>query len=258
MDNQINKVIEWIAKANHAIAFTGAGISVESGVPPFRGENGLWNKYDPSLFDISYFNKHPEKSWQLFIKIFYEFFEKAEPNMAHKVLADMEKHGYIQAIITQNIDNLHQEAGSKIVFEFHGNTKRLICRKCKSKYSIDKEILKTIPPVCEKCKTILKPDIVFFSEPIPEEVSNYSFAEAEESDLVIIIGTTGEIQPAAMIPYTAKKNGARIIEINVEKSNYTDNISDVFLQGRAGKIMVKIMKKLKQLRLSHNCSVRGS
>ncbi len=247
MDNQINKVIELIAKANHAIAFTGAGISVESGIPPFRGENGLWNKYDPSLFDISYFNIHPEKSWQLLIKIFYESFEKAEPNMAHKVLADMEKHGYIQAVITQNIDNLHQEAGSKTVYEFHGNTKRLICRECKSKYSVDKKILKTIPPVCEKCKTILKPDIVFFTELIPEEISNNSFAEAEKSDLLFIIGTTGEIQPAAMIPYTAKKNGAKIIEINVEKSNYTDSISDVFLQGRAGKIMGRIQNELKQL-----------
>jgi len=195
---------------------------------------------------IDFFDLHPEKSWEVIVEIFYDFFDKAKPNAAHLALAYMEKKGYLHAVITQNIDNLHQEAGSKTVYEFHGNSKMLLCRNCNAKYSVNKSILKTIPPVCEKCKSILKPDFIFFGETIPEQAMTNSFEESEKADLVVIVGTTGEVQPAAMVPFVAKRNGAKIIEVNTTESNYTDAVTDIFLHGKAGEIMGKIQERLKQ------------
>ena len=111
---------EWIINSKYTVLFTGAGVSVESGIPPFRGENGLWSKYDPTFLLTNYFEKHPEKSWKLIHEIFYDFFGRAKPNLAHYIIAELEKKGLIEVIITQNIDDLHQKAGSKNVLEFHG------------------------------------------------------------------------------------------------------------------------------------------
>lgn len=238
--NNIQESVEKIIKAKHAIAFTGAGISVESGIPPFRGPNGLWSKYDPRLLDINYYYANTEKSWKVIYEIFYQFFKKAEPNKAHLGLAALEKKDYLKSIITQNIDNLHQKAGSKTIYEFHGNSQILICPSCKTKYPANEESLESIPPHCPKCNHILKPDFVFFGEQIPEYALHHSFEEAHKTDLLLIVGTTGEIHPAALIPPTAKRYGATIIEINPEKSNYTDSITDIFLQGEAGDI-IKIL-----------------
>ncbi len=134
----IEEAAKLIKNAKHVTAFTGAGISVESGIPPFRGENGLWSKFDPLFLDINYFRQNPLKSWKLIKEIFYDFFGKAEPNSAHTALAEMEKSGYLNSVITQNIDNLHQTAGSKNVFEFHGTSKNLICTNCDKIYAAKK------------------------------------------------------------------------------------------------------------------------
>jgi len=129
----IEKAAKIIKSAKHVTAFTGAGISVESGIPPFRGDGGIWGKYDPKILDLPYFLANPLDSWIVIKEIFYEFFGKAKPNNAHKMLAEMESLGWLKAIITQNIDNLHQEAGSKNVIEFHGNSKILVCTNCGNK-----------------------------------------------------------------------------------------------------------------------------
>lgn len=243
-ENLYKRASELIGSASHVTAFTGAGISVESGVPPFRGEDGLWSKYDPTLFDITFFKNNPERSWKLIKKIFFETFQDVEPNKAHLVLAKMEKEDLLEAVITQNIDNLHQEAGSKNVFEFHGNSRRLICLNCGYKCKADKQTLEDIPPKCPECGKVLKPDFVFFGEQIPQEARTHSFNEAELADAFILIGTTGEVIPAAMIPKIASGNGAHIIEINVKKSNYTEKITDVFLRGKATEEMAKLADKL--------------
>ena len=241
---EYQKAADLIRHSRHVTVFTGAGVSVESGVPPFRGENGLWNEYDPIILDLKNFYKNPEESWVTIKKIFYDYFGRAEPNAAHRVIARLEADGYVQAVITQNIDNLHQEAGSKNVFEFHGNSRELVCTECGEKYPVTEEILQKLPPKCEKCGEILKPDFVFFGEAIPDQAEKLSFEEAEKADLFIVIGTTGEVQPASLIPVVARSKGAKIIEINIKKSNFTDDITDLFIQEKASLAMKKIEAEL--------------
>ncbi len=240
----IKKALGAIRSAHRVTVFTGAGISVESGIPPFRGENGLWNKYDPLFLDIAFFRAHPIKSWKLIKEIFYDFFGKAKPNQAHIGLARLEKAGYLSAIITQNIDNLHQLAGSKEVYEFHGNSRELVCMNCYKKYVASDFNLDTLPPICPSCGNVLKPNFVFFGEPIPEPARSKSFREAQIADVFLLIGTTGEIMPASLIPYSAKENGIKIIEINIQPSNYTNKITDIFLQGKATEKIAEMVKEL--------------
>lgn len=230
---------EWILASKYTVVFSGAGISVESGIPPFRGENGLWAKYNPVFLDTNYFKANPKKSWELIKEIFYDFFGQAKPNEAHRILAKWEKQKLIQTIITQNIDNLHQEAGSKNILEFHGTAQTLSCIECHKQYN-SFEFLNSLPPRCPDCGGLLKPDFVFFSEPIPQKVHEGSIKNAAMAELFILIGTTGEIMPASMIPYIAKKNRAKFIEINVKPSKYTESITNIFLQGKATEVFMKL------------------
>lgn len=245
MKDKMQNAAEIIKDSNHITVFTGAGISVESGIPPFRGENGVWNKYDPSKFAIDYFYDNPEHSWELIKEVFYELYNKAKPNKAHKVLAEWEKQGIINAVITQNIDGLHQRAGSNEVYEFHGTTSKLVCLSCKQKFNLDNEddvseLLADSPPRCPKCGGLLKPDFIFFGEGIPQKAYKSSIKETKIADLFLIIGTTGEVMPASLIPQEASSKGAKIIEINIKPSNYTNNITDVFLKGKATEVLKKL------------------
>jgi len=242
--NNLKEAAELIKNSSRTTAFTGAGISVESGIPPFRGENGLWSKYDPVFLDINYFHHYPEKSWSLIKEIFYDFFGQAKPNTAHFALAELEQKGLLQSIITQNIDNLHQNAGSKEVYEFHGNSRYLICETCSRSFMAKDFDLSSLPPKCTYCNTVLKPDFVFFGEPIPEPANTNSLKETVSADVFILIGTTGEIMPASLIPYKARNNGKKIIEINIEPSNYTSTVTDIFLRGKATEVMQYLLENL--------------
>ncbi len=249
MKEEIKRAAEIIINSKHAVGFTGAGISVESGIPPFRGKNGLWSKYDPIFLDLWYFEQHPYESWVKIKEIFYDFFGKSKPNRAHYALAELESMGYIKSVITQNIDNLHQIAGSKNVIEFHGNSRTLVCSRCGKTYDFREEMIKELPPKCEDCGGVLRPDFIFFSEPIKPEVYEASFREARVADVFLVIGTTGEIMPASQVAFTAKYNGATIIEINIEESNYTKTITDIFLQGKATEMMDSLLEEIKKLSL---------
>jgi NAD-dependent deacetylase len=225
-----------IANARHLVAFTGAGISVESGIPPFRGEGGIWSRYDPATLEIDRFTSDPSGSWEVISKIFYEYFRDAAPNAAHYFLARLEKKGMLRSVITQNIDNMHREAGSSEVIEYHGNSKWLVCNRCGERYRISDVSLHPLPPRCAQDRAVLKPDFVFFGEGIPSLAARRSVEEVSMADVVLIIGTTGEVMPAGMLPSIAKSNGARIIEINPQQSGYTYSLTDIFLQGPAGEI----------------------
>jgi NAD-dependent deacetylase len=226
-----------LEKCEKLVAFTGAGISVASGIPPFRGPDGLWSKYDPSAFDIDFFLNNTKESWRLIKEIFYSFLLKdVKPNPAHISLA---KLGC--PVITQNIDNLHQAAGSKDVVEFHGTAETLVCMSCGRKFKRDEVDFESEIPTCKACGGILKPDFVFFKEPIPKDAFDKSIELAKTCDCMLVIGTTGEIMPASQIPYIAKRNGAFIIEINPNPSNYSYDIADIFLQGKAEEILPKLI-----------------
>jgi NAD-dependent deacetylase len=238
------KAADIIRSAKRCVAFTGAGISVESGIPPFRGENGLWDKYDPETFDIRYFYTHTKESWKVIREIFYDLFGKIVPNAAHYALAELESKGLLSSVITQNVDNLHYDAGSKTVHEFHGSLKRLVCLDCKVGYGIFEIDLTQLPPQCNKCGGVLKPDVIFFGEAIPEPARTDSFNETRRADCFILIGTTGSVAPANMIPSAAKANGAKIIEINPFVSEYTHTVTDVFLNEKATIAMKKLMEAI--------------
>lgn len=240
----LNTAAKLIKQAGRIVAFTGAGISVESGIPPFRGPNGLWSKYDPKTLDIHYFDQYPEDAWPNIKEIFYEHIGKAKPNDAHLALAEMEARNFLHSLITQNIDNLHQRAGSLMVIEYHGNSQRLVCRNCGAQYPVTPERIKEIPPRCSACREILKPDFIFFGEPIPIKAHQHAMRETDAADIWLVIGTTGEVFPAASLPFEAKYKGKTIIEINVQPSNYTYQITDIFLEGPASLIARQLLDKL--------------
>jgi NAD-dependent deacetylase len=241
--DEIDHAVAVLRNARHGVVFTGAGVSVESGIPPFRGENGIWNYVDPIYLELGFFLKKPLVSWQKIKEIFYDTFGCAEPNYAHYFISRLEKRGIIETVITQNIDNLHQIAGSKRVLELHGSSRTLVCTDCGSEYDISFTDLNFLPPTCYICKGILKPKIVFFNEEPPKKELEESFEEAARSDVLLVIGSDGEVLPAAQIPFTAKENGATIIEINITRSRYTDTITDIFLKGTA----VDMCKKMGNL-----------
>lgn len=234
-----------IRTAARVIAFTGAGISVESGIPPFRGENGLWSRYDPIILDLDYFQRQPEKSWQVIKEIFYDFFGQARPNPAHYALAEMEARGWLQGIITQNIDNLHQEAGSHDVVEFHGTSRQLTCLGCGAHFPFQPPMLQKLPPRCPSCGGLLKPDFIFFGENIPPAAYQRALEETRIADVWLVIGTTGEIMPASLLPVEASRNSATIIEVNIQASQYTHRITDIFLQDKASQALSQLVAGLK-------------
>ncbi len=236
-----------IQKAKRCVAFTGAGISVESGIPPFRGENGLWNKYDPSTFDIRYFHQNTKGSWEVIREIFYDLFGRVKPNPAHYALAELEARDGIGCIITQNVDNLHYDAGSRVVHEFHGSLKKVVCLSCHARFPVSDLDLNLVPPLCSGCGGVLKPDVIFFGEPIPEPAQSLSFKETTKADCFLLIGTTGSVAPANLIPPAAKSNGAAIIEINPYPSEYTNSITDVFLEEKAVYAMESLMEAFDDL-----------
>ena len=249
MDHKlIQRAAKDILNSKKTIAFTGAGISVESGIPDFRGAQGLWQKYDPEEYaHIHAFYSNPDRVW-LMLKDMLALVMTAKPNPAHLGLAELERMGLLSSIITQNVDGLHQAAGSHKVVEFHGSHRTLSCLKCST--TIDGTTLKMedLPARCTRCSSLLKPDVVFFGEPIPWEVQVTSFKESKSCTMVLVIGTSAVVYPAASIPITAKERGATVIEINMERTPLTDQISDYLIPGSAGEIIPAIVEEVKRLR----------
>lgn len=242
MDEKIKEAARILREAKNIVGFTGAGMSAESGIPPFRGDGGIWNKYDPNSLDIEYYYRHTQESWNIIREVFYNYFNntKLKPNPGHMVLAKWEKEGRLSSVITQNIDDLHAVAGNKNILEFHGNMSRFVCSKCGESFQATSIPLSDTPPRCLGCGGLLKPDFIFFGEGIPEKAYYGSVHAAENCDAFVIIGTSGQVSPANMIPGIAKRHGANIIEINLEPSTYSYHLSDLFLQGKSGEILPQI------------------
>lgn len=244
MEKLIDAAADIIVKSELTLALTGAGISVESGIPDFRSAGGLWSKFDPAEYaNISAFRSNPEKVWEMLWEM-DKIVSGAEPNEAHIGMGELEKMGYLHYIITQNVDNLHQAGGSKNVIEYHGNSSSLSCLWCGKTYTAE-EKRSEHPPRCE-CKMILKPDVVFFGEAIPQDAMNRSFQLASSAKALMVVGTSAVVSPANTIPSIAKQNGARVIEINKERTHLTDSLTDIFLQGSAGEIISVLVKAIKR------------
>ncbi|MGA2781706.1 MAG: NAD-dependent deacylase [Smithella sp.] len=253
MEAKINKVAQMIAVSKKLVVFTGAGISTESGIPDFRGPDGLWTKVDPEDFTIDRFLNSGETR----TKVWYYLVEgglmtNAKPNQAHLAIAELEKMNKLSAVITQNIDNLHQKAGNnpKKVYELHGNMQWLVCLDCGERYDLELMRQKNLSPdhfpACEKCRGIIKPDVVFFGEMLPQNTLISAEREAEECDLLIVIGSSLVVYPAAYMPLYAKRSGAKIVIINMGDTGH-DDIADVFINAPAGETMTKIMARLKEI-----------
>lgn len=244
LEHDLEQAAKRIRESRYGTALTGAGISVESGIPPFRGQGGVWNQYNPEVLEISYFRTHPGESWIVIRDVFFEKFRQAQPNKAHRVLAAWEKRGLLKTLITQNIDNLHHRGGSQKVIEYHGNSRFLRCLSCGITHPVSSISLETLPPYCPSCGGLLKPDFVFFGEPIPSEALSASSHAMERTDCLIVIGTTGEVYPAADLPHLAKGHGAFIVEINPEPSAFTFSLTDIYLPLPASTALSRIEERL--------------
>ena len=242
MEERIKKAARTICQSRSTIALTGAGISVESGIPDFRSSGGLWERFNPIEYgSIGAFKANPEKVWQM-LKEVSHLLANARPNPAHQGLGRLQELGLLHTIITQNVDYLHQEGGATRVIEYHGNAKTLSCIWCDQRYNSD-ELGGQIPPKCS-CGKVLKPNVVFFGEPIPTRALQESFELASTCNALLILGTSGEVAPANTIPETAKRAGATIIEVNVEPTVLTNYLTDIFLQGKASEMVTEVVREV--------------
>ena len=228
-------------KEAHSVAvFTGAGISAESGVPTFRGENGLWKKFRPEeLANFDAFIRNPDLVWE-----WYRYRKKIiadiKPNPGHYALAELEKRHDYFAVITQNIDNLHGRAGSKTVYELHGNIERNYCIDCRKKFRNEDIINETKAPRCS-CGGLIRPDVVWFGEMLPEDEWNAGVSAAEHSEIFFSVGTSAVVYPAASLPMIAKRAGAYVVEINLERTELSYS-ADELLLGKSGEILPLLLK----------------
>lgn len=237
------EIIEKIKHAQHVVAFTGAGISAESGVPTFRdAQTGLWEKYDPmELATPEAFQQDPKLVWDWYAWR-RALINKVKPNAGHLALVELAQHVPRLTLITQNIDGLHQQAGSQNVIELHGNIHRI---KCASQQNIVEnwQQLEGTPPQCPLCGDYLRPDIVWFGEALPVNAISNAFSVAEQCDVLLSIGTSSLVQPAASIPLTALEHGATVIEINPNPTPLTSQMSFSIL-GQAGQILPTLIHQL--------------
>jgi NAD-dependent deacetylase len=229
------------------VAFTGAGISAESGIATYRGEGGVWTKYDPNIYaNIDYFMRDPSYYWNFFRDVRYPMIKKAQPNPGHRALADLEERGKLRLVITQNIDELHQQGGSQNVVELHGTTRKYFCLKCGQKFGFDEVYSmsgKEIPPPCSKCQGRIRPDVIMFGEALRTDVLQSAFEEADGSDFVLAIGSSLVVYPAADIPARAKRRGAKLAIINKDETPL-DSIADYVIREPSGAVLPQIVEKL--------------
>ena len=247
IEYKVRVAAELIAESKHVIAFTGAGISAESGVPTFRGKNGLWTRVDPMKYaSVHGFIANIREAWAWY-KWRMEVIKRAEPNPGHYALAEMEHLGVLKAVITQNVDRLHQRAGSRNVVELHGTLWVLRCidPSCRYRVGID-EPPEEVPPLCPLCRSPLRPSVVFFGEELPQSEWARAVELARRSDLVLVIGTSGVVYPAAYIPLIVRDSGGAIIDINPDRDAYSGT-ADLYIQGRAGEVLPRIVERVRKL-----------
>jgi len=222
------------------VALTGAGVSTESGIPDFRSPTGMWAQFDPLEYaTIGAFRRDPEKVWRFYAPRFGMLAE-AEPNPAHRALADLERRGLLQAVVTQNIDLLHERAGSRNVIEVHGSIRTSTCPACRARYPLA-EVLELLDagagvPRCTRCDAVVKPDVVFFDEFLPREAIDRAYALAERAALLLVVGSSLEVYPVAGLPGVTLAAGGKVAIVNQGPTSI-DARAALRLEGSAGAIL---------------------
>lgn len=250
LDRDIQRAAELLQRARGVTALTGAGLSVESGIPPFRGPGGLWTKHgEPPMDGYQRFLRDPRQAWEErlhptapWARALHETLAKAKPNAGHRALAELESEGLLQHLITQNIDDLHGQAGSKNLIEIHGNARLLRCLDCvtrfrRSEFQLDPA---NLPPRCPECGGLVKEDTVQFGEPIPPDVLRRCYRAVENSDCMLVAGTSATVYPAAEFPLEVLRKGGKLIEVNPYESELTP-VADISLRGPAGVVLSRLL-----------------
>jgi NAD-dependent deacetylase len=253
VEDNLKEVAQWIVASKRVIVFSGAGLSTESGIPDFRSPGGVWDRYNPEDFYFQNFldrEASREKYWQMATEM-YEPIKKAQPNQAHLAIAELEKLGKLDCVITQNIDGLHFKAGNseEKVIQLHGTATFVSCLSCKKRYDRD-EIQERIKegqkaPRCDDCGGLLKPATISFGQSMPEKETEEAYHRSSLCDLFIVVGSSLVVQPAASMPLVAKRNGAKLVIINRDPTPF-DDMADLVVHGEAGSTMRSILDHVKQ------------
>ncbi len=249
----IERAAEAIIASRYVIALAGAGISVESGIPPFRGKGGLWTKHgEPPMDGYQGFLADPASHWQQMLARresddeFSTALRAAKPNAAHHALARLESIGVLRHTISQNIDNLHFAAGSVAVTEIHGNRAKVRCIDCGARWPWSEFVVTDVPPACPQCGGVVKDDTVMFGEPIPREFLAECQAQAERADCVIIAGTSASVTPAAYFPEIVLQAGGVVIEVNPEPTPFS-SLAVAVLRGPAGEMLPALVERVAEM-----------
>ncbi len=253
-EDALAQAADAILAARHVAALTGAGLSVESGIPPFRGPGGLWTKHgEPPLNGFEEFLRDPKAAWQARLnpvgpmRELWKTLSKAAPNPGHRAFVDLEEMGLLRHLITQNVDDLHRAAGSAQLAEIHGNYTLVRCLSCGVRRHRDEISLDELPPICDACGGIVKSDTVSFGEPIPADVLETCQQIGSECDCMIVAGTSATVYPAAYFPLEVRERGGTLIEVNPHESELTP-LCTISLRGPAGEILPDLVRQLRARR----------
>ena len=251
-DKEIATAAEVILRAHYPIALTGAGMSVESGIPPFRGPGGLWTKYgEPPMNQFQRFMENPKKAWEERMSRqndeLYMPLKVAKPNPGHVAFAELETMGVLKFVITQNVDDLHRQAGQKALAEIHGNWKLMRCLDCTSRFDNEHISLEVLPPKCPKCGGMVKSDTVSFGEPIPTDVLMKCQSHASRADLVVVAGTSATVYPAAGFALEVKERGGVLVEVNLYESEITP-YCNISLRGGSANVLPRLTRAISEKR----------
>jgi NAD-dependent deacetylase len=243
LDSSLEAAAHLLRRAKRVVCLTGAGASAESGVATFRdSEDGLWSRVDPQvLASQEGFAANPGMVWQWYMHRLMAV-ERAQPNRGHRTLAELEERWPFFTVVTQNVDDLHERGGSRHVLHLHGRITRFRCNVCAFEHELlPQEKHATRPPRCFSCGGAVRPDVVWFGEPLPQRVLDKAWHESERSDVLLVIGTSGVVYPAAHLPIVAQQHGARVIEINPATTTLTER-ADIYLPGRSGVLLPRLLQ----------------
>jgi len=249
MENDAARELEWasnaLSRARRVVVLTGAGVSAESGIATFRdAQTGHWSRYNPEvLASANGFARDPGLVWRWYMERFGRASE-AMPNPAHHALVELEQRLPAVTLVTQNVDDLHERAGSRRVLHLHGTLSAFRCSRCRQPYTLEPDDRRReLPPVCAACGAYIRPGVVWFGEQLPQLPQQEAWNAVRACDLCLVVGTSGVVMPAAALPEAAKSFGAQVIEVNVERSEITQ-YADCFLQGAAGNILPRLVASL--------------